>query len=127
MYAGFTISEILENTEIKIITHGWMANADKSVVMNIKNAYSKARDDINIIAIDWSGYAMDYYYMSVVSKKIRAAGRKIAQFLNSLHRRYNISGDQIHLIGHSLGAHVMGIAGFESEIEIGRITGKSCP
>ncbi|XP_063822578.1 pancreatic triacylglycerol lipase-like [Ostrinia nubilalis] len=113
---------LFNNAPLKVITHGWMSNADKSAVMNIKNSYFIARTNVNVIAVDWSGYSMNYYYMSAASQT-KAVGRKIAQFLNSMHRRFNISGDQMHLIGHSLGAHVMGIAGYESEIKIGRVTG----
>lgn len=52
-------------------------------------------------------------------------GAKIAEFLDNVVKFTNSRASDIHLIGHSLGAHVSGSIGsnFKSG-KIGRITGK---
>lgn len=117
----FISNNILPGVPLKVITHGWMSTADKNAVMDLVNAYLLTQE-VNIVAVDWSSYSVNYMYPSAADKT-KDAGRKVAQFLDLLHNRFNISGDQMHLIGHSLGAHVMGVAGFESKVKIGRITG----
>lgn len=47
----------------------------------------------------------------------------IGLYLAELIKRLNLDTDKIELIGHSLGAHIAGIAGAELNGEIARITG----
>ena len=49
----------------------------------------------------------------------------IAELMKSLRRHALARYDRMHLIGHSLGAHVAGYAG-ERVPGTGRITGKFC-
>lgn len=116
------IGEKLSNKQIKMVTHGWMSSADKSVIIGIKNAYLAVKDVI-VIGVDWSDTAMDLLY-PVVAGETGDVGTQLGQFLRAFCTRYDVSGDRIHLIGHSLGAHVMGIAASSSNVTIGRITGK---
>lgn len=67
---------------------------------------------------------MDILY-PVPAVLTEAMGLVIAEFLKRLMAATEIMASDIHLIGHSLGAHVMGSCGFQFRSEkIGRITGQ---
>lgn len=111
----------LSDKPLKIITHGWKSSVDKYGVSNIKNAYLESQQ-VNVITIDWSGIADSIFY-HWVANETKNIGARVATFIGELHKRHNVSGKQLHLIGHSLGAHIMGIAASRSRFRIDRITG----
>lgn len=111
----------LFKNSIKIITHGWKSSIDSPAVKVIKEAYLETKD-ADIITIDWSVTADSFFY-NWVANKTKNIGEQVAIFLDGLSKQHNVSGDQIHLIGHSLGAHVMGVAAYKSNLTINRITG----
>lgn len=79
--------------------------------------------DLNIIVVDW-GVAANVNYI-LASYNVAMVGRLLTEFLNFLISM-GVSMDDVHLIGHSLGAHVVGIAGaFVKEGPIDTITGKT--
>ena len=64
----------------------------------------------NIIVIDWRLPANStYYFQSVANTQV--VGRMIACVINRLKAGLNLNTDMVYLIGHSLGAHVVGFAG----------------
>jgi pimeloyl-ACP methyl ester carboxylesterase len=81
--------------------------------------------DQNVIAIDWSEMAQNPLY-PWPAFSTRYVGKRVAKLLDSLTDTFNIENPDIHLIGHSLGAHVMGYAGMFSKQKISRISGKLC-
>ncbi|KAJ0175583.1 hypothetical protein K1T71_008742 [Dendrolimus kikuchii] len=112
---------MLSNKCVKIITHGWRSTADQPVVELIKNAYLETKN-CNVITVDWSSIADSIIY-SWVANDVKTVGKKLGLFLDRLYDCYKVTGDKIHLIGHSLGAHVMGAAGNSTKLTIDRITG----
>ncbi|XP_061724916.1 phospholipase A1 2-like [Cydia pomonella] len=114
-------TRLLSNKQVKLVTHGWISSAEDGMVTSIKNAYLRSKD-VAVIAVDWSDTANDYNY-PFVAKSIRKVGAHVGQFLNVFCELYNISGDRLHLIGHSLGAHLMGIAASKTNVRVGRVTG----
>ncbi|NWY03839.1 LIPR3 protein, partial [Nothoprocta ornata] len=74
----------------------------------------------NCIAVDWKEGAKGTYASAV--NNLRVIGAEIAYFIKTLQQIYRYSPSQIHLIGHSLGAHTAGEAGRRTQ-GIGRITG----
>lgn len=78
--------------------------------------------DINIIVVDW-GTAANVNYI-LASYNVAMVGRLLTDFINFLIKE-GVSADDLHLIGHSLGAHVVGIAGaYVRGGPIDTITGK---
>lgn len=78
--------------------------------------------DLNIIVVDWN-HAANVNYISA-SYNVAEVGHHLTMFLNFLIRE-GISVNDVHMIGHSLGAHVVGIAGaFVENGPIHTITGK---
>ncbi|KAL0838687.1 hypothetical protein ABMA28_016757 [Loxostege sticticalis] len=110
----------LAGAPLKVITHGWIASADDPSVALIKDAYLHTRH-CNIIAVDWRPMANTCYCQAVVNVKI--VGKSIARFLDAVNMRYGVGGGDMHLIGHSLGAHVVGIAAWRTSFIINRVTG----
>lgn len=77
--------------------------------------------DLNVIVIDWGNAANVNYILA--SYNVAMVGRLLTEFLNFLIDE-GVSMDDMHLIGHSLGAHVVGIAGaYVREGPIDTITG----
>lgn len=77
--------------------------------------------DLNIIVVDWGNAANVNYILA--SYNVGMVGRYLTDFLNFLIDE-GFSMDDMHLIGHSLGAHVVGIAGaYVREGPIDTITG----
>ena len=75
---------------------------------------------MNVISVDWgAGSGVPY---SQAAANTRVVGAQVALMINYLLSR-GCSADQIHIIGHSLGAHTAGYAGNHIP-GLGRITGK---
>ncbi|GBP87691.1 Pancreatic lipase-related protein 2 [Eumeta japonica] len=106
------------DNKVKVLTHGWlnMASAlcrSRSKKVIEKNCFNRRKSylnvsDLNIIVVDW-GVAANVNYI-VASYNVAQVGRHLTHFLNFLIDE-GVSMDDVHLIGHSLGAHVVGIAG----------------
>ncbi|XP_059051033.1 pancreatic lipase-related protein 2-like [Achroia grisella] len=93
--------------KIKVLTHGWVNNGYSPMPESIKEAYLNV-SDVNIIVVDWSNAANVNYILA--SYNVAMVGRLLTNFLNFLIKE-GVSMNDVHLIGHSLGAHVSGIAG----------------
>lgn len=79
--------------------------------------------DVNVIVIDWRRGAMTLNYLQAAANT-RLVGAIAAVMVEKLNHTYNIQPSMIHIIGHSLGAHIAGYIG-ERVPRIARITGKS--
>ena len=98
------------------LTAFWSPRLNKKQVLNNLQA------DFNILLVDWRGGSSDINYMQCASN-IRVVGALIAKLLRTLHRHCDLDLSDVHIIGHSLGAHAAGYAG-ENLKGIGRITGE---
>jgi len=72
--------------------------------------------------VDWR--KADTILYPVVRLRVTALAKWIAYFLSLLEAEYRISADNVHLVGHSLGAHIAGVVGVLQGSQLGRITGK---
>lgn len=77
--------------------------------------------NVNIITVDWGNGAHFPYTKAAANTRI--AGAEIASLIRYLNRDFRTRSKQFHLIGHSLGCHVMGFAGERLPL-LGRISGK---
>uniref|UniRef100_A0A182QA29 Lipase domain-containing protein n=1 Tax=Anopheles farauti TaxID=69004 RepID=A0A182QA29_9DIPT len=80
--------------------------ADRS---SVKDALLYA-NDVNIISIDWSDTAglLDYILLRL---RLDQVAISLARFIDFLHNTTELQLDDLHLIGHSLGAHLAGLSG----------------
>ncbi|XP_058155462.1 pancreatic lipase-related protein 3 [Dasypus novemcinctus] len=76
-------------------------------------------EDVNCINLDWFNGSQDY--ISAVNN-LRVVGAEVAYFIGVLVTKFGYSPSKVHLIGHSLGAHLAGEAGSRMP-GLGRITG----
>lgn len=102
------LSPIDPRNEVKFIIHGWMESANRTYMRAIENAYIQ-RGNYNIIGVDWQRPALNEY--SISARNTKTVGRELANFIMKLNREAGIPLSQIHIVGHSLGAHLAGFAG----------------
>ncbi|XP_017470989.1 PREDICTED: inactive pancreatic lipase-related protein 1-like [Rhagoletis zephyria] len=105
----------------KILVHGWKSSSRSNSIQAIRNAYTE-RGNVNVFAINWSDQADNIYYLEPARYTVQV-GRAVAQLIDLLVEEKDADPKSIHLIGHSLGAHIMGYAGSYTKYRLGRITG----
>lgn len=93
----------------------------------MKNELIQFDEDATVILVDWRGGSSPPYYQAVAN--IRIVGAIVAHFVMALKFEFDLPNlDNFHLIGHSLGAHLSGYAGYVVQRDfdevIGRITGE---
>ncbi|CAH1407443.1 unnamed protein product [Nezara viridula] len=79
--------------------------------------------DYNIIIVDWSeAGSLQKYFRAV--QYVPGAAEKLAIFIEKLCAEFNLRPADLHVLGHSLGAHVAGLSGKKLTIgKLGRVTG----
>ncbi|XP_069993042.1 pancreatic lipase-related protein 2-like isoform X2 [Penaeus vannamei] len=103
----------------KVIVHGYLNGRDMPYLLDLASAFLHT-DDVNVIYVDWTEGAIRLYNRAVANTRV--VGLEIAHLVTWLGRNAGLRAKDVHLIGHSLGAHVCGYAG-ESIPGLGRITG----
>ncbi|XP_029044589.2 lipase member H-like isoform X1 [Osmia bicornis bicornis] len=111
--------DIASNKDTVMYIHGFLENPDADNVLTIIKAYLDERD-VNLIAVDWGDVAIDINYV-FVSSQVTVIGKAVAEFLEKLSRVIDLN--TLHVIGHSLGAHVAGQIGRSMNVTLTRITG----
>ncbi|XP_044791490.2 pancreatic lipase-related protein 3 [Bubalus kerabau] len=76
-------------------------------------------EDVNCINLDWINGSLQYIH---AVNNLRVVGAEVAYFIDVLVKKFGYSASKVHLIGHSLGAHLAGEAGSRTP-GLGRITG----
>ncbi|XP_076240395.1 phospholipase A1 [Calliopsis andreniformis] len=116
-----------------IIVHGFLSHGQESWIRDMEKSFLRW-NDVNIVVVDWSsgGNTWNYYKAAV---NTRVVGYQIARFLEHvenitsiLSTSNDINWGPLHLVGHSLGAHICGFAAKElrrrqSKWKVERITG----
>lgn len=108
------------NLPIKVIVHGWNSDGTSSINPTIRDAFL-AIGDFNVIVLDWGGDASGLYSTSVWA--VPGVGQNLGNFLNWLISNHGGNWNNLHLVGFSLGAHVVGNAGRTVGGRSRRITG----
>ncbi|XP_071038213.1 pancreatic lipase-related protein 2 isoform X1 [Parasteatoda tepidariorum] len=110
---------------LKFITHGFGGKNNLTWVWNMKSALLEA-EEVNVIVIDWSlGARVPYYIQAAVNTEL--VGAEAAVLYYRIKDKLGIQEKDLHLIGFSLGAHVVGFIGKRMQelrgTKPGRITG----
>lgn len=119
----------LDSARLVLITHGFHNNFDtdwlhsyKDDILN-RTAANKGQEH-TVAILGWGGGAdlLVFRYRQAASN-VMTVGHWLANYTRAISEVKR--GLLIYGIGHSLGAHVMGVAGRESKA-LSRITGKYC-
>ncbi|XP_064541150.1 vitellogenin-1-like [Drosophila montana] len=108
-----------QNRKLVVLASGWLNTINYSQAIETIGRPFMCRRDINFVAVDVSRYVDTLYTWSALNTDI--IGKHIAFGLAKLHDMMPLI--DIHLIGHSLGAHIMGSAGLEFQ----RLTNRRVP
>lgn len=103
--------------ETKILLHGWLEGHDRPFIIDMKNIYLFKRE-FNVIIPDWDAY-VDVPYIYVVPTAL-GVGKELGDFLVNLSDLSRIDLSNTHIVGHSLGAHIAGVAGKQIYSRTGR-------
>ncbi|XP_024936070.1 phospholipase A1-like [Cephus cinctus] len=104
---------------IRIITHGWVNSKNSDACTMVKDAYL-ANGEYNVIVVDWSKISKNPYLYA--SNRVKTVGTYLGELLDFLARQGAKLSEAV-LVGHSLGAHIVGLAGYYSSNQIGHIVG----
>lgn len=112
---------------IYVIAHGYLDSGDRPWVIDLMNALlDKDRSGAaSVITIDWSGGSSPPYTQAAAN--IRLVGVITAHVLFNVYEQFKMKNlENVHMIGHSLGAHLSGYTGSalqkEFNLALGRIT-----
>ncbi|XP_056387347.1 pancreatic triacylglycerol lipase-like [Hyla sarda] len=103
----------------RFIIHGFIDKGEESWLMDMCKTMLQV-EDVNCFCVDWSGGSRTLY--SQAANNIRVVGAEVAYFINVLSNNFGYSPGNVHVIGHSLGAHAAGEVG-KRRRGIARITG----
>jgi len=112
-------SSFKPGSSTKIIAHGFLSDGNEQWLKTITTTLLK-HGDYNVIVVHWPGGSGLPYTRATANTRL--VGLEIAHLVNTLVARHGLRAANVHLIGHSLGAHIAGYAG-EKIAQLGRITG----
>ncbi|XP_077295526.1 pancreatic lipase-related protein 2-like [Arctopsyche grandis] len=113
---SLTTSNFDKSKAVKIIAHGWNNNGGSEVCTLITQKFLAAMD-VNVICVDW-GAGANGLYGSAVSH-VPPVGRFVAKLIDWLID-HGSNVNNFHIMGHSLGGHITGIA--SRSVTKGKIT-----
>ncbi|XP_021343702.1 pancreatic triacylglycerol lipase-like isoform X2 [Mizuhopecten yessoensis] len=116
---SITNSPFSGSRQTKFVTHGFLENGQVAWLHDIKNEFLHAAD-YNVIIVGWGGGSGLPYTQATANTRV--VGAEIARMIHLLQQYGGAHSLDIHVIGHSLGAHVAGYAGAKTQ-NLGRITG----
>ncbi|XP_046641958.1 pancreatic lipase-related protein 2-like [Daphnia pulicaria] len=103
----------------KFYIHGWHATGYEARYQTFVERLL-ANSDVNVVFAHWGGGANTN--CDQAHANTRLVGLEIAFLVNTMIDKLGVKASDVHLIGHSLGAHTGGYAG-EKIFQLGRITG----
>ncbi|XP_066247592.1 phospholipase A1-like [Euwallacea similis] len=122
-------SEAAKITEISVfdinlptvfIIHGWHNTYQSSFPTKLGDAYLK-EVDVNLVIVNWDDIAASLYVHA--SSSVGPIGQYTGQFIKNISAAYKYALNKVSIVGHSLGAHIAGFAGKETEGKLHSITG----
>ncbi|XP_047029092.1 pancreatic triacylglycerol lipase [Helicoverpa armigera] len=102
-----------------VVAHGWLSNQNTNINPTIRDAYLN-KAETNVIILDWRRLALSDY--ATAARGVPAVGRGLGQFLAFLNSVTGQAFTSMHLVGFSLGAHLVGNAGRELGGRAARVT-----
>lgn len=114
--------------KIFLLVHGYLESGEIPWMWDMAKALLAHEPEgrVSMVLIDWGGGASPPYVQAVAN--IRLVGAITAHVVHMLYEELRLPNlDNVHIIGHSLGAHLSGYAGYHLQHDFGlkpaRITG----
>nr|Q64424.1 RecName: Full=Pancreatic lipase-related protein 2; Short=PL-RP2; AltName: Full=Cytotoxic T lymphocyte lipase; AltName: Full=Galactolipase; AltName: Full=Triacylglycerol lipase; Flags: Precursor [Myocastor coypus]AAB30219.1 lipase, CoPL-RP2 [Myocastor coypus=coypu, pancrease, Peptide, 470 aa] [Myocastor coypus]CAA58121.1 lipase related protein 2 [Myocastor coypus]prf//2104203C lipase-related protein 2 [Myocastor coypus] len=104
----------------RFVIHGFIDNGEKDWLTDICKRMFQV-EKVNCICVDWQGGSLAIYSQAV--QNIRVVGAEVAYLVQVLSDQLGYKPGNVHMIGHSLGAHTAAEAGRRLKGLVGRITG----
>lgn len=117
----------------KFVIHGFINSAESAAIADVKDALLQ-QGNYNVIMVNWEGGA-DIGLVDLIkfwtlyrqaSQNTRVVAKQLHLLLERLHAEFGGRfeyGRHVHLIGHSLGAQIAGLAAGYLDGKVGRISG----
>ncbi|KAK3929444.1 Lipase member I [Frankliniella fusca] len=102
----------------KLLVHGW--HGQQKHAQALKSAFLET-SDVNVVIVNWHG--VDTLIYPVAVKRVPAVSRQVADVVEYLLLQHGLRLEDLHIVGHSLGAHISGLAANYINGTIDRITG----
>ncbi|KAK7100886.1 hypothetical protein V1264_023753 [Littorina saxatilis] len=112
-------SSFLASRPTKFVVHGFIDNGGTDWMAEMKNEFL-THGDYNVVLVDWGSGSLALYGQATANTRV--VGAMIAQLIMFMKNVTGARPEDMHILGHSLGAHVAGYAG-ERLTYLGRITG----
>ncbi|XP_053984241.1 endothelial lipase-like [Hylaeus volcanicus] len=100
------------------ITHGWATSCSSESCNKVREEYQK-HGDYNVIVVDWSKISKMSYLEAV--KRVQMVAEYVAVMIDILNRERVLP--ELILVGHSLGAQIVGLAGYNAKSEVDYVVG----
>ncbi|BFZ16416.1 hypothetical protein BsWGS_19455 [Bradybaena similaris] len=104
---------------VKLIVHGFLQNAGMEYLADMTSALLN-KTAMNVIVVNWGDGAGFPYARAVANTRV--VGAAMARLIGNMLAMEGTTARQVHIIGHSLGAHAAGYTGAVIP-DLGRITG----
>ncbi|KAJ8938426.1 hypothetical protein NQ318_011865, partial [Aromia moschata] len=101
-------SDFSVTKDTRFLIHGWKNSYTSDINVFIKKAIFEEYD-ANVFVVDWSPIASRNYISARWA--VNDVGGYVADFLRALESTFSMDLTRVTIIGHSLGAHVSGLAG----------------
>ncbi|XP_060523599.1 pancreatic triacylglycerol lipase-like isoform X2 [Cylas formicarius] len=112
--------------ELKVIIHGWRSQGNSSWIRDMATSFQQI-GVANVLAVDWSSLAAQNYLSAAAATK--KVGEHVAEVIwGKIFAAQTDYFNNLHVIGHSLGAHVAGfvgrnLVGYSNGTQISKISG----
>ena len=93
----------------RFVVHGWNSNGYVTDVF-CQGYFEDGHNDVNFIAVNWQASAVTINYISA-RNDVNDVGAVLGEFIDFLAQQPGHDLEKFLVMGHSLGAHVVGIAG----------------
>uniref|UniRef100_A0A0A9WB67 Phospholipase A1 member A n=1 Tax=Lygus hesperus TaxID=30085 RepID=A0A0A9WB67_LYGHE len=104
----------------KIVIHGYKADKDSALGKFMRIAYysekpsdqeneAEPEPKVNLVFVNWANISKGSYILA--QKRLIVVAAQVERFITRLVFEYGVTLNSIHIVGHSLGAHVSGITG----------------
>ncbi|XP_037078473.1 LOW QUALITY PROTEIN: pancreatic triacylglycerol lipase-like [Pollicipes pollicipes] len=116
-------SSFMAGKPVKFLVHGYLDSGEKRWIKRMVAALLEF-EPMNVVVVDWVGGSGPPYTQAVAN--IRLVGAVVGNFIRLLKKLFDTPPEQVHVIGHSLGAHLAGYVGVflqQRGVRLGRITG----